>query len=113
MLFRSRMMSKLMRKCDLAVSAAGSTLYELCATQTPTITYILANNQIPGAEGFERHGIMRCVGDWRTLGADCLTELLIKESVALAHNYEERRRIAVRQRSVVDGRGVARILKGA
>lgn len=108
-----RMMSKLMRKCDLAVSAAGSTLYELCVTQTPTITYILANNQIPGAEGFERHGIMRCVGDWRTLGADCLTELLIKESVALAHNYEERRRIAVRQRSVVDGRGVARILKGA
>lgn len=108
-----RMMSKLMQMCDLAVSAAGSTLYELCATQTPTITYILADNQIPGAEGFERHGIMRCIGDLRRLGADCLADLLIKESVALANNYEERRRIAARQRDVVDGRGAERILKGA
>lgn len=38
-------MSELMQQCDMAVSAAGSTLYELCACGMPTITYVLADNQ--------------------------------------------------------------------
>ena len=37
-------MSKLMQECDLAISAAGTTLYELCATGIPTITYTIADN---------------------------------------------------------------------
>nr|MCR5748365.1 hypothetical protein [Lachnospiraceae bacterium] len=44
-------MAELMRSCKVAISAAGSTLYELCATKVPTITYILADNQMPGADG--------------------------------------------------------------
>ena len=47
------------------------TLYELCATQTPAITYILADNQILGAEGFERYGILKNIGDVRVKG--CVT----------------------------------------
>lgn len=35
------------------ISAASSTLYELCAMQTPTITYIFADNQVLVAKGFE------------------------------------------------------------
>ncbi|MCR5796546.1 MAG: hypothetical protein K6G63_01315 [Eubacterium sp.] len=35
-----------MQKCDIAISAAGSTLYELCACGVPTITYTTADNQI-------------------------------------------------------------------
>lgn len=104
-------MSKLMQSCDLAISAAGSTLYELCATQTPTVTYILADNQILGAEDFEHCGIMKCVGDLRQLGIDRLVDLLIKESVALGNNYEERRRIAKQQGRMVDGKGAERIIK--
>lgn len=39
-------MSELMKKCDVAVAACGSTLYELCAMKVPTIGIILADNQI-------------------------------------------------------------------
>ncbi|WP_294379712.1 glycosyltransferase, partial [uncultured Clostridium sp.] len=39
-------MSELMKKCDIAVAACGSTLYELCAMKVPTIGIILADNQI-------------------------------------------------------------------
>lgn len=103
-------MGELMRQSDIAVSAAGSTLYELCATQTPTITYVLADNQIPGAEGFERHGILRCVGDARILG-NKLPERLISEALKLAECYDERAEIARQQRMVVNGNGADRIIR--
>lgn len=48
---------EIMWNSDVAISAADSTLYELCATQTPTLTYILADNQVLGAEGFCKHNI--------------------------------------------------------
>jgi len=38
-------MSALMKKCDIAISACGSTLYELCAMNIPIIGIIIADNQ--------------------------------------------------------------------
>ncbi len=105
-----RRMSELMRRCDLAISAAGSTLYELCAAQTPTVTYVLADNQQPGAEGFARRGLMRCAGDWRELG-DGLFERLLDAAAELAGDYRERVRMAEAMGCVVDGVGAARLCR--
>lgn len=104
-------MSDLMQSCDVAVSAAGSTLYELCATQTPTITYILADNQVPGAECFEHHGVLRCAGDVRQLGTQRLVKRLLESAVELCGDYSERCRIAGRMSEVVDGQGAKRIAR--
>lgn len=38
-------MSELMKKCDIAISACGSTIYELCAMNVPSIGIIIADNQ--------------------------------------------------------------------
>lgn len=103
-------MQEIMSACDVAVSAAGSTLYELCATQTPVFTYILADNQIPGAEGFERHGVLKCAGDIRKAGAEKLAADVMEAAVRLADNYEERMRIASAQKRGVDGNGAERIV---
>ena len=103
-------MAKLMSCCDLAISAAGSTLYELCATQTPTITYILADNQIPGAEGFSKHHILESAGDIRDLGSANLSRLLVERAVGLANDYERRIRISSRMKTVVDGNGADNLL---
>ena len=104
-------MDELMRSCDVAISAAGSTLYELCATQTPSITYVLADNQIPAAEEFDVREIMKNCGDNRELGNKELASKLVKDAVSLADNYEERERISQLMGAVVDGNGASRILE--
>lgn len=44
-IYENANMSSLMKKCDVAISACGSTLYELCAMNVPTIGIIIADNQ--------------------------------------------------------------------
>ena len=104
-------MGMLMRSCDVAISAAGSTLYELCATQTPTVTYIIADNQIPLANVFDMKGIIQNSGDIRVLGNNELARTLISNALELAENYDERIRIANEMSVVVDGCGTQRIME--
>lgn len=109
--YNVREMEQLMGRCDAALSAAGSTLYELCAAQTPAVTYILADNQAPGAEGFERHHILRCAGDIRNMTEKEVPEKLLGEVLRLAMDYEERKKISAGQRRLVDGTGARRIVE--
>ncbi len=104
-------MNELMSFCDVAISAAGSTLYELCATQTPSVTYVLADNQIRAAEEFNAKGIMKNCGDIRLIGNKKLASELIKETISLAEDYEIRKRISENMFTIVDGDGTNRILK--
>ena len=72
----------LMEECDLAVSAAGSTLYELCVCCVPTITYVIADNQLPAANAFREQGLMVSIGDLRNVGdVGKLIVKSIKESI--------------------------------
>ena len=50
---------------DVIVSAAGSTLYEICACGVPLITFSTADNQVPGATAFSSLGLAVNVGDLR------------------------------------------------
>ena len=59
-------MAELMIGCSIAVSAGGSTLYELCACCVPTVTFSYADNQLGNVNGFAKYGIMKYAGDART-----------------------------------------------
>lgn len=101
-------MSGLMQICDLAISAAGSTLYELCACGTPTVTYTLADNQLLAAEEFQKQGIMIFAGDFRRNDRflDDVKDI-VKD---LIENKEKRWELSIRMQSLVDGRGAERIV---
>ena len=58
-------MAALMKQCDFAISAAGTTLYELCALGIPAISFTFANNQVIMAETFAETGAVPYAGDLR------------------------------------------------
>ncbi len=101
--------AELMQKCDLAIAASGSTLYELCAAGTPTITYVIADNQIPGARGFKDTGLMDSAGDIRE--CDSLENLLLESCHSLAEDYKKRMELSERMQQAVDGKGAERIIE--
>lgn len=102
-------MSELMAKCDIAISAAGTTLYELCAMGITTITYTLADNQIPAANEFDKQGIMISAGDCRN--EDQFIERLNKLLLDLIKNDALRAKLSYKMQSLVDGNGASRIVE--
>ncbi len=101
-------MSALMAGCDLAVSAGGSTLYEICACGTPAITYALADNQIENAVKFESAGYMMYAGDCRA-GDSFKKNLAGRINEMLYLDAGKLNEISRREQALVDGRGGERI----
>lgn len=101
-------MAELMCGCDLAVSAAGSTLYELCACGVPSVCYTFVDNQLQIAQGFSDAGLIKNAGDFRKNPVE--TEHSIIEQIArLCREPDQRQQISERMRKTVDGRGAWRI----
>ena len=100
-------MRSLLEKCDLAISAAGSTLYELCACGVPTITYVFADNQLRGAKKFYEMGLMEYCGDVRT--QENLSEKLLVAVFSLAGDSSKRADISKKMQEMIDGNGAKRL----
>lgn len=103
----ARNMSSLMMSCDLAIAAAGSTLYELCACGIPTVTYTLADNQLLAAEQFALDGLMLNAGDCRSRQA--FLDAVGNGMDALLTDRERRVVLSRAMRALVDGNGAYRI----
>lgn len=102
-----RDMKTLMMECDIAVSAAGSTLYELCACGVPAITYVSADNQIMGAEAFQKLKLMKSIGDIREIPD--YVKIILEEIDRLAADHSLRREISARMQDMIDGHGAERL----
>lgn len=99
---------QLFDNADVVITAAGTTLYEICATGTPAISYTYADNQIPNADAFCKLNLIPNIGDvrmTRDFGKRCIKEL------KRLTNPETRRQISVRMQSLVDGNGTYNIIK--
>lgn len=100
-------MSDWMRECDVAVSASGSTLYEMCACGIPTICLEIADNQC-GAKRWETERYMLYAGNAMVDIGACKTNC-----AGHIHTYVENRKlrkeISEKIQSLVDGCGAQRI----
>lgn len=95
-----------MEQADLAVSAGGTTLYELCAVGTPAISYAMADNQLLNVKKFDEDGLIAYAGDVRTDGAaDALARLIVK----YREDMNLRARVSQRMQKFADGKGAERI----
>ncbi|HJC57245.1 MAG TPA: UDP-2,4-diacetamido-2,4,6-trideoxy-beta-L-altropyranose hydrolase [Candidatus Eisenbergiella intestinipullorum] len=100
-------MAGLMRGCDLAVSAAGTTLYELCAAGVAAVSFTMADNQLSCAMDMERFAGVPCAGDVRS--TPDLTGRLLSLLFSLAENPEKRKRLSRSMHAAIDGKGAERI----
>lgn len=99
-------MSELMQACDIAVSAGGSTMYELCACGTPTVCYALADNQLNGVESFQRY--LFSAGDIRQ-DAEQQVRRILRYIVQLCSDRELRESQSSCMQGLVDGDGAGHI----
>lgn len=105
-------MASFMEECDFAISAAGTTLFELCALGLPAISYTMADNQLYIANAFASENIIPYAGDIRTdmkqvLESVCrfLTEILEKKN----DSYSKRKNAHETMRRFIDGSGSVKI----
>lgn len=98
---------KNMEACDVAISAAGSTLYELCALGVPTISFSLADNQVAARKAFGAQKIMVECGDIRDGISQCLDKII--QSLVLLKCPEKRAFFSKKAFSITDGLGALRI----
>lgn len=120
-------MAGLMAQCDLAISAAGTTLFELCAAGVPAISYTFADNQMPAAEAFAAASAIPYAGDLRT-DADAVVSSVLGFVTHMSHPTVEsttlstssssscemtafslRKQAQLAERALVDGKGALRI----
>ena len=99
-------MAALMASCDLAVSAAGSTCWELCAAGLPAALVVTAPNQAPLAARLADAGAAVQLGP----SAELTAERVAADIDGLAHDPEARAVMAGRGRALVDGRGAVRVV---
>lgn len=101
-------MARLMAQCDLAVSAGGTTLYELCAVGVPTISLSMTDNQLSAVQNFASLDIIPYAGDIRRdmdKVIDCICRFIDDKE----NTYTRRAEYSNRMQSFVDGHGATRI----
>lgn len=98
-------LSDIMLSSDIAISAGGSTLYELCACGIPSLSYIIAGNQEKSAQALSEQGIIECMGWHNKLS----TNMISKKIKELCNDYEKRKELSLKMQKLVDGRGAQRV----
>lgn len=101
-------MAGLMKRCDLAVTAAGSTVYELAAVGVPLICFSYAENQELLAEYIGRKHIAGYAGAWH-LDAGRTAERIRLLFDGLCEDAHKRQGFCAAERALVDGRGAERL----
>lgn len=102
-----RDMPSLMEWADVAVSAAGSTCWELALMGVPSLLITVADNQMRIAKYLGEAGAARSLG-WH---ADVTPPQIAAELAKVLGDAELRRRLAARAAELVDGRGAARVVQ--
>ncbi len=102
----ARNLPELMAWADVAISAAGSTCWELCLLGLPALLIDLAENQRPVAEELNRLGAAIHLGSTKNITSGKIADKL----QALILSMELRTKMSERARGLVDGDGAGRVV---
>lgn len=97
-------MPELILAADLAIGAGGSTTWERCVLALPTLTLILADNQVAAARALEAAGVTTCLA----VEAPDFDAAFVDASRMLLADADKRAALSRASAAVCDGRGAER-----
>ena len=103
-------MSALMAHCDVAISAGGTTVYELCAVGVPMVCFSYADNQNGLVSYMGVKGICESAGRYHVSPAETL-ERIVDAVEKYVDSVGVRQSTYEKEKYLIDGKGAARIAK--
>lgn len=103
-------MAELMASADVAVSANGTTVYEMAAVGLPAVTFAMVDEQVASAESLARLGVVAYAGRMGKSVRESARRALLQLERLVA-NPGEAHALALRAHDLIDGRGADRIAK--
>ena len=102
-------MVSLISSCDIAVTAGGSTMYELCSCGIPSVSFSFADNQLMGVHEFDRLDVIPYCGEIRKNKTMVIRNVIegIEKYMSDGQFY---RTHGERMSKIVDGKGAERIV---
>jgi UDP-2,4-diacetamido-2,4,6-trideoxy-beta-L-altropyranose hydrolase len=97
--------AELMAAADVAVSAAGTTCWEICLLGLPALLFDVAANQTAVARELDRRGCAVHVGNQRVAA-----ESIVDQLARVLRSCELRRSLSISCRQLVDGDGAGRVV---
>ena len=104
-LYFSANMIEIMNKCDIAISACGSTLYELAACNVPTLGLIIADNQEDIAYKMDKKGLIYNLGWYYNLKKDIIINNINKISKI------DNRIIMINKQKLINKQGIEKLVR--
>ncbi|NFQ00895.1 UDP-2,4-diacetamido-2,4,6-trideoxy-beta-L-altropyranose hydrolase [Clostridium sporogenes] len=102
-LYFSANMIEIMKKCDIAISACGSTLYELAVCGVPALGLIIADNQEKIAYKMHEEGLIYNLGWYKDLTKDIILDNIKKISKL------DNRQIIINNQNIINKNGVEKL----
>jgi len=104
-LFNPENLVEIMKNADIAITAAGITLYELATLGIPSIVIPQTKHQEDIAKAFEKSGT--CVN----IGKSPDNKLIYESTIMLMNSKLLRKQLSEKAKILVDGKGLKRIVK--
>lgn len=103
-------MSVLFKQSQLAISANGTTVYELCASKVPVISFALVHEQEDSGKSMDALGIVDYCGLFKGHENRCIENVLLKLRRYLT-DTEKCDSLVSKASALVDGNGCRRIVE--
>jgi UDP-2,4-diacetamido-2,4,6-trideoxy-beta-L-altropyranose hydrolase len=98
-------MPELALEADLAIGAGGSATWERCVLALPSLTLILADNQVAAARALETAGVTPCLD----VHAQDFEAAFVRQVESLLADMDRRAALAAASATVCDGLGADRV----
>lgn len=98
----------IMLRCDMAISAGGTTLYELCVCGLPTVAFCIADNQRGITKALYGQQALLYSGDY-SMSKDKLLKNILNNTLEVIKDKSLRQELQHKAINILDAKGAMRI----